>query len=52
MSILAVIGVVLVVVGLLALFNVIALTLPIAITLIVIGLVLALWFGRTYYIRR
>ena len=51
MSFLAVLGVVLIVVGILGLFHILAISLPISIVIIVVGLILAFWFGRTYLTR-
>lgn len=51
MGLLSVLGVVLVVVGILALLGLIAIGQTWAIIIIVVGLVLTVWFGRTYVSR-
>jgi arginine exporter protein ArgO len=51
MTLLAVLGVILIVVGILGLLHVIGLSLTVSIIIIVVGLVLAFWFGRSYYTR-
>lgn len=47
-GLLSVLGVILIVVGILALFGIVAIAQPWSIVLIVVGLVLTVWFGRTY----
>lgn len=48
MGLLSVLGVILIAIGILALFNIIAITPPWPIVLIVAGLALTAWFSRTY----
>lgn len=51
MGLLAVLGLILIVVGILALLSVIAIGQTWAIILIVVGILLTVFFGRTYVIR-
>ena len=51
MGLLAVLGLILIVIGILALLGLIAIAQTWAIILIVVGILLTVWFGRTYVTR-